>query len=293
MLNSKMTCCIAGIYFEFFNLKADEFNQNFRPFIFSGAVGEAQERCAVNVAGAAQELRGRCNQRGWSFEDRAGFATLTGANPAGELLWRMTGVYPYQNLTFEWNPDTFFAMYNNVYHGSYGIVVILALVMRLLALKGVVLHCAAAVIDGAGVICTGRSGQGKSTISALLNRAGAEVLTDERAIIRAEPEGLRVYGSPWPSSGLFVRNSSAPLKKIYFIEHGLADEVVPLPRGAALKRLLDVVMVPWMSSSFFDPVIEVLERTAGEIPNSVLRFKPDVAVADFIRQDLSFQEQEA
>lgn len=281
-----MTCCLGGIYFEFFNLKAEQFNQNFLPFLFSEVPGEAQERCAVTVAGAAQELRGQCNPRAWSFEDRAGFATLTGANRSGELLWRMTGAAPYENLTFEWNPDTYFELYNNEYHGSYGIIVILALVMRLLALKGVVLHCASAVIDGAGIICTGRSGQGKSTISALLNQAGGDVLTDERAIIRVDEQGLRVYGSPWPSSGLFVLNSSAPLRKLYFIEHGLVNEVVPLTRGAALKRLLDVVMVPWMSSSFFDPVIEVLERTVGEIPNSVLRFKPDDSVADFIRQDL-------
>ncbi|MFA7174217.1 MAG: hypothetical protein WC340_12565 [Kiritimatiellia bacterium] len=282
-----MTCCIAGIYFEFCNLKAEEFNQNFLPFMLSSAeILACRERCIVQVVGASPDLRRRNSQRAWSFEEQNGFATLTGANPEGELLWRMTGTRPYDQMTFEWNPDTYFEMYENAYHGPYGIIVILALVMRLLYLKGIVFHSAAAVINGSGIICTGRSGQGKSTISTLLNTAGIDVLTDERPIIRVEEAGLRVYGSPWPSSGAFVMNSSAVLKKIYFIEHGLKNEALTLTKSAALLRLLDVVMVPWMNASFFDPVIGVLEKIAGDIPNSLLRFVPDASVAEFIRRDL-------
>lgn len=282
-----MTCCVAGIDFEFCNLKAEEFNQSFLPFMLSEAGGVLSgERCTVHVVGASQDLCGGSSDRAWSFEDHNGFATLIGANPEGEILWRMTGARPYEKMTFEWNPETYFKMYANAYHGPYGIIVILALVMRLLYLKGIVFHSAAAVVDGSGIICTGRSGQGKSTISTLLHAAGIDVLTDERPIIRVEEAGLRVYGSPWPSSGGFVMNSSAPLKKIYFIEHGLKNELLPLTKGAALKRMLDVVMVPWMNAAFFDPVIEVLEKIAVDIPSSVLRFLPDASVAEFIRRDL-------
>ena len=261
---------------------------NFLPFFCSDAdVKSSDEHCSVNVLGASRELCEKKSTKPWSFESKDGFATLTGANQDGALLWRMTGAIPYDDLTFEWNPDTFFTVYNDEYHGSYGIIVILSLVMRLLCLKGVVLHCSASVINGFGIICTGRSGQGKSTISTILDKAGVDVLTDERAIIRVEESGLRVYGSPWPSSGLFVHNSSAPLKKIYFIEHGLKNEIIPLAKGEALKRLLDVVMVPWINSTFFDPLIDVLEKTVGELPNAVLCFKPDVSVVDFIRDDLN------
>ncbi len=211
-----MTCCIAGIIFEFSNLRADEFNENFLPFVVSEPVCDShRERCAINVIGANRDLCGKKSDKAWSFKDQDGFATLTAANPEGDLLWRMTGALPYENLTFEWNPDTFFAVYNNESCGPYGIIAVLALVMRLLCLKGIVLHCSAAVVDGVGIICTGRSGQGKSTIATIFDGAGIPVLTDERAIIRVEESGLQVYGSPWPSSGMFVLNSSAPLKRIY------------------------------------------------------------------------------
>jgi glycosyltransferase involved in cell wall biosynthesis len=137
-----------------------------------------------------------------------------------------------------------------------------------------------------GVVCTGPSGRGKSTISTLLDQAGAEVLTDERAVIRSCDDGLRVYGTPWPSSGSFVLNRSVPLKKIYFIEHGLENEIVPISRGDAFKRMLDVVLVPWMNSYFFDPLINVLEKSVSDTPAAILRFKPDRDVVEFIKEDL-------
>jgi hypothetical protein len=66
----------------------------------------------------------------------------------------------------------------------------------------------------------------------------------------------------------------------------LKNEVIPIEKGEALKRLLDVVMVPWISSEFFDPLIEVLEKTVGDLSHSILRFVPDADVVEFIRNDL-------
>jgi hypothetical protein len=289
MANCNMKCTIAGIRFNFVNMRADKFSANFLPFLYSDAAGGAEAAsacCSVDVTGPDEGLRGLKSDKAWSFESRSGCAVLHGANAAGDVLWRMSGRFPFEELSFAWNPDTFFATYNSAYHGPYGIIVILALVLRLLDLKGIVLHCSASVVNGAGIICTGRSGRGKSTISALLRQEGVDVLTDERAVIRAETAGLRVYGTPWPSSGMCVLNSAAPLRKLYFLEHGAANTLEALAPGATLKRLLDVVMVPWMNSDFFDPLIDVLERVASGVPACVLSFVPDRAVVQFIREDL-------
>jgi hypothetical protein len=59
----------------------------------------------------------------------------------------MTGRAPFESLSFGWNPDTFFETYNDEYHGPYGIIIIIALVLRLLELKGIVLHCSASVVN--------------------------------------------------------------------------------------------------------------------------------------------------
>lgn len=286
MPHSNMKCYIAGVLFEINNIGVDKFNANFLPFLHSEHSGSVDGHCVVNVQGAIPALRSLKSAKAWCFEKNAGVAVLSAANPGGDLLWRMSGREPFDALTFGWNPDAFFETYNNAQYGSYGIIVILALVLRLLELQGVVLHCAAAVVDNAGIICTGRSGQGKSTISGLLESRGVAVLTDERAVIRVKKDGLRVYGTPWPSSEMCVLNSSAPLKKLYFIEHGSTNKITRLEPGETLKRLLDVVMVPWMNSHFFDPLIEVLEAVVEHVPAAVLSFVPDRDVVDFIKKDL-------
>lgn len=287
MLNSCMTCYIAGIHFEFNKIGAEEFSENFLPFFCAEPNGVVDARCVVDVQGTLPELIGLKSDKAWSFEKCGQIATLSAANAEGDVLWRMTGRAPFGSLSFGWNPDTFFGTYNDEYHGPYGIIIILALVVRLLELKGIVLHCSASVVDGAGIICTGRSGQGKSTISGLLKSEGVDVLTDERAVIRVKESGLHVYGSPWPSSGMCVMNSSAPLKKLYFLEHGPLNRVTPLEPRDALKRMLDVVMVPWMNSDFFDPLIDVLESVAENVPAAVLSFVPDRDVVGLIKTDLN------
>ena len=152
------------------------------------------------------------------------------------------------------------------------------------------MHGAAPVVDGQGIICTGPSGRGKSTISRLFDQCGVSVLTDERPVLRpdasADGTGFRVYGSPWPSSGQFVQNASAPLRKIYFIEHGPEAEILPLTTREAVMRLLDVAMVPWMDPAFFDPFIQTLETVIGRVPHALLRFRPDVSAVEAIRRDL-------
>lgn len=289
MSDLQFICDVADIRFFFSSLPADAFNPFFTPFLFQG--GAVSATCRIDIAGAVPELSGLQAKGAWHFSQQDGRACLMGANPAGEVMWRMTGVSPFDLLRFEWHPTAFEAMYRNEVSGTYGIVAILALVLRLLPLGGLVIHGSAQVIDGQAIICTGPSGRGKSTISRLFNQCGVPVLTDERPVLRPnktpEAPGFRVYGSPWPSSGQFVLNASAPLKKIYFIEHGPEQEILPLTPREAVLRLLDVALVPWLDAAFFDPLIQTLESVIRNVPHAVLRFRPDVTVVDAVRRDLA------
>ncbi len=282
-----MKCKIAGIHFEFNGLGADQFSTSFPPFLCSDSDIFSEPYCRVEVAGADESLCGVKSERAWSVESSAGGIVLSGAAPEGELLWRMSGAYPFEELCFVWNPETYFKTYCDPRRGYFMIIPVLAMVLRLLQLRGFVLHSSAAVIDGAGVICAGRSGRGKSTISKILEQTGIAVLTDERPVVRVTNDGFRVYGTPWPSSGGCVINADAPLSKLYFIEHGVSNRVQPLSAGETLKRLIDVAMIPWMSSALFDPLIEVLENLVAAIPSAVMSFVPDKNVVDFIRTDLN------
>ena len=289
MSDPQLICDLADIRFLFSSLPADAFNVFFTPFLKQG--GAVSATCFIDIAGPVPELCGLRGNGAWHFSQRDGRACLMGSNPSGEVMWRMTGDSPFERLRFEWHPTAFEAMYRNEVYGTYGIIAILALVLRLLPLGGLVVHGSAQVVDGQGIICTGPSGRGKSTISRLFHGCDVPVLTDERPIVRRREElattGFRVYGSPWPSSGNFVSNASAPLKKIYFIEHGPEQVIEPLTTHEAVLRLLDVALVPWLDSAFFDPLIQTLEAILRTVPHAVLRFRPDATVVDVVRRDLA------
>jgi hypothetical protein len=281
----------ADIRFDFTPLACGDFSPFFQPFQSLGAA--AGESCLVDICGASDELCGMQSPHAWSFAQYQGAACLTGANRSGQVMWRMTGEAPYARLRFDWHPFAFDEMYHNEVYGRFGIVAILALVLRLLHLDGLVMHGSAQLVEGQAIICTGPSGRGKSTISRLFDSRGIPVLTDERPLVRRfvreGGERFRVYGSPWPSAGGFVLNTAAPLRKIYFLEHGPEQVVEPISTREAVFRMLDVSMVPWLDTAFFDPVIQTMEALINAVPHAVLRFRPDVSVVDAIRRDLDFE----
>lgn len=282
-------CSLADIDFIFSSLSADDFNRGFRPFFVSSVRQDVA--CFIDVVGAVPELEGLCAAGAWNFSECGGWACVTGANPDGVVMWRMSGQAPYGALRFEWHPTAFTQMYRNETYGLYGIVALIALVLRLLPLGGLVLHGSAQVLDGAGIICTGPSGRGKSTISRLFDQSGVAVLTDERLIVRphqGDPAGgFRVYGSPWPSSGGYAVSASAPLRKIYFLEQGPESVLLPVTKRDAVLWLMDVAMVPWVDKAFFDPLISTLEGLISHVPYAVLRFRPDVSAVEAVRRDLA------
>lgn len=288
MSYTSSTFDLAGIRFIFEGLVPGDFNVHFHQFLPEISSAATGLNCTVVCSGVNPDLCRLRSNVAWNFQEQDGEVCLTGANPAGEVMWRMTGHVPFEQLCFEWHPTAFDAMYrDNKNCGTFDVVAVLALVLRLLPLGGLVLHGSAQVIDGSGILCTGPSGRGKSTISRLFHQCGRTVLTDERPFLRRDGEGFRVYGSPWPSSGGFVATGSAPLKKIYFIEHGLEQEILPLTSREAVLRLLDVAMVPWMNPAFFDPMIPTLEAVIREVPYVLLRFRPDTSVVDTICRDLA------
>ena len=164
---------------------------------------------------------------------------------------------------------------------------LLSLSLLLLRHRGLAFHGAALRIGGEGVLCVGVSGRGKSTISRMAEMAGETPFCDERPIIRMQADGsFRLHGTPWYSSGNYARNISAPLRRVYFIEHGERDEVIPLKPIEVLSRIQRVAIIPWQNPAFFDPALKTVEALISAVPCATLRFRPTPDVIDAIRRDL-------
>ncbi len=140
------------------------------------------------------------------------------------------------------------------------------LVIHVLGVIGGVLTHAAAIAgrDGAFLVA-GPSGAGKTTMSRFAAALGARVLSDERTIVRPQPDAPAKWllgGTPWPGEGGFAHNSSVPLRGLIFIEQADRDELVPLSPARALARLYVCHFPP-----VWDP--EACERTLGHLDQLV------------------------
>lgn len=95
------------------------------------------------------------------------------------------------------------------------------LLTRLARDGGLLLHAAGLLTQQGGLVFTGASGAGKSTISEFYAARGARVLSDERIILRSIEGVLQVFGTPWPGSGTHARNECGPLAGLFCIRHGM------------------------------------------------------------------------
>jgi hypothetical protein len=155
---------------------------------------------------------------------------------------------------------------------------------RLAREGGTIVHCALVDVDGAGVICPGVSGAGKTTLSRhLLGARGLRVLSDDRAVVRRSGTGYRAYGTPWPGEGGFAVNAGVPLVGIGFIEHRPVPETTPLTRGEAIRRLARVASIPWYDRDGAARVFDGLADLCGEVATCRLGVPASAAAEDAVR----------
>jgi len=159
------------------------------------------------------------------------------------------------------------------------------LIARVLAeRKGCILHSAGIILNGKGLVFAGHSEAGKSTMIKLM-RDRAEVLCDDRNIVRRGPDGFRVHGT-WNHGEIpEVSHSSAPLRAILFIEKAPDNKLIPI-EGKVMKvaKFLEFVVKPLVTADWWERVISLAEDVAAEIPFYVLHCDRSGRVADLLEE---------
>jgi len=158
------------------------------------------------------------------------------------------------------------------------------LLMHILADKGgALLHAAGIGINSRGCIFPGRSGAGKSTLSRLfLNRDTAEMLSDDRIIIRKTDGKFRAFGTPWAGDANIAENKSVILERLFFIRHAEANRAVKLTPKEAVERLMPVTSIPWYDEKASLQMLSFCEDLVLHIPAYDLHFRPDNEVVTFL-----------
>jgi hypothetical protein len=134
---------------------------------------------------------------------------------------------------------------------------------------------------GHGYLFSGVSGKGKSTIAGLWEASGAKVIHDDRLIIRNISGFYRMFNTP-------VYNNDTPsdsvLTRIYLIEHGSENKLIPLKEATAVSHVMANCIQHTWNSEIIAGLMGSLSVMCTIIPVFKLSFKPDRSITDFIFQ---------
>ena len=168
--------------------------------------------------------------------------------------------------------------------------------------------------NGEANLFVGHSGAGKSTTTRLWNSLeGVEVLSDDRIIVRRDegevgslgdgggtedqigilrlrdrsalPPGrsaqddnkkeMRMYGTPWHGEAMYASPNSAPLARIFVLEHGHGNVITPLTPSQAVAELFARSFVPFHRHEYVESALTFLEEVVASIPVYRYAFEPD------------------
>lgn len=159
------------------------------------------------------------------------------------------------------------------------------LIVNLLArARGVLLH-ASAVRDGErGLLFSGVSGAGKSTMASLWDgRPGVTVLSDDRVIVREWDGRFWAYGTPWHGSARISSPEAVPLDSIYVLRHAGENRVASLQPLDTASRLLVRSFPTFWDSEGMVFTLRFLANLCQRVPCYDLGFTPGERIVDLIR----------
>lgn len=158
------------------------------------------------------------------------------------------------------------------------------LFLRLLADRGgIELHAAGIVApSGRGYLFAGQSGDGKTTTARLWQeRAGTAVLSDDRIVVRKEPDGSWwMHGTPWHGEAELAAAARSPLAALLVLGRGASTTFEPLSPASAVAALLARSFVSFHDAGAMGRSLALLDDLVRDVP--VFRF-PFLPGADAVR----------
>lgn len=94
---------------------------------------------------------------------------------------------------------------------------------------------------------------------------------------------MRMYGTPWHGEAMFASPNSAPLTRIFVLEHGHGNVITCLSPSQAVAELFARSFVPFHRHEYVDSALAFLEELVDAIPVYRYAFEPDQHAVDKIR----------
>ena len=102
----------------------------------------------------------------------------------------------------------------------------------------------------------------------------AEILCDDRIIVREGPEGIKMYGTWSHGDVAEVSANSAPLKAMLFLEQAELNRLTPIEdKRQRFKKLLPYLIKPFETRDWWHRMLFLIQRIATEVPCYSLEFE--------------------
>lgn len=149
--------------------------------------------------------------------------------------------------------------------------------------NGILTHACGINFKGKGILFLGGSSAGKSTLAKLWNKKyKAQILNDERIIIRKKKSSFWIFGTPWHGEVRIFSADKAPLETIFFIKHAQENQVRKLTSLEVSTRLIARSLSPYWDKSAMGQTLNSCADIAERIPAYELGFVPDERAVAFI-----------
>ncbi len=137
---------------------------------------------------------------------------------------------------------------------------------------GVFLHAAGVRLGGRGLLFAGPSEAGKSTIVKML-KGRADVLCDDRMVVRRSPDGFRIHGTWSHGEVPDVSPGSAPAKALFFLRQARENRLERIMDSRrAARELLPRIIRPLVTADWWRSVFSLAEEIVRSVPIYDLHF---------------------
>jgi len=149
---------------------------------------------------------------------------------------------------------------------------------------GAFVHSAGVSLQGRGLLFVGPSEAGKSTTVKML-KGKAEILCDDRMIVRKGPGGFRIHGTWSHGEVPLVSPGSAPFRALLFLRQSKDNRLQRIedPK-AVLKDLLPRLVRPLETADWWDRILTLAGEIAAGIPCYDMYFDKSGKIVDALEE---------
>jgi hypothetical protein len=156
--------------------------------------------------------------------------------------------------------------------------------------QGGILHSLGINMDESGFLFVGHSDAGKSTMATLVQK-NAEILCDDRNIVRKTSDGYQLYGT-WSHGDVpNISPKSCRLEAIFFLEKSPINAIEPIPdKKTLITKLIACLIRPISTYDWWNNALDLLTDLSKSVPAYNLKFNKDPEIINLIKQSVNKRE---